>query len=577
MKKIYLILIANIDIITGVYLYVRFSVLKTKDFKPDSSKARSVLDLRPSIIAKLQQLVKDGSDGLYHLSIGKIEPHILKSTLDIMNATLSPDSAELKNLDNTKKLPDDVFKISFSTLHIEGIDINDLLSKNHLSLKDISITDPVIEVYHKKRRYNKNERIKNDSVTLYQKIMKKMKRISINNIEVLHGTFINHNLSKKNHTTKLNDISINMNNVLIDSSTQFDKRRFLFAERAQLSTKNFSGRTPDSLYFFKCGSIDISTAENDVTALNIELHPRGNKQQFESKLSERREMYNMVIPKITLSDINWWDLTNEETIIANEAVINSSTCSIFLDRSLPFRKVGLNNFPHQILMRIPIPVSISKIYFHHSNLSYTEYNPGMDKTGTIYIDDINGEVTNITNIPAQIKHHKLLTLKSSGLFMHKIPITDGFQFDLSKYKTGDFSMDLDIGEIDTAILNPIAEPLGEFMLKKGSITRGIAHVKGDNFKATGKGQLLYKDLYLVGLKKDKNKPGNIKKKTITSFLGNVFLIKNDNPSKGKPSRVVDFAFQRERKTTFFSLIWKTIFLAILKTIGLPASFADKPY
>src|SRR5258705_7734059 len=307
MKKIYFILATVIVIIIGVYLYVRFSVLKSKDFRPDSSKAKSVLDLRPSIIAKLQQLVKDGSDGLYYLSIEKIEPHILKSTLDITNATLSPDSAELNNLLNTKKLPDDVFKISLSALHIEGIDIDDLLSKDHLSLKDISITDPVIEVYHKKRWYNKEERIKNDSITLYQKLMSKMKKISIKNIEVLQGTFINHNLSKKTQTNKLNDISINMSDLLIDSSTQFDKSRFLFAKQAHLSIKNFSGRTPDSLYFFKCGSIDISTAENDLKASNIELHPRGNKQQFESKLSERKEIYNMIIPKITLSDINWWD------------------------------------------------------------------------------------------------------------------------------------------------------------------------------------------------------------------------------------------------------------------------------
>ena len=88
---------------------------------------------------------------------------------------------------------------------------------------------------------------------------------------------------------------------------------------------------------------------------------------------------------------------------------------------------------------------------------------------------------------------------------------------------------------------------------------------------------MYRDLYLVGLKKDKTNPGKIKKKSITSFLGNVFLIKNSNPSKGKPPRQVDFDFKREPEATFFSLIWKTIFLGILKTIGLPASFADKSY
>jgi hypothetical protein len=201
----------------------------------------------------------------------------------------------------------------------------------------------------------------------------------------------------------------------------------------------------------------------------------------------------------------------------------------------------------------------------------------MDKTGIIYIDDMNGEVTNITNMREQIKKHKLLVIKSSGLFMHTIPMTNGFTFNLSKYRTGDFTMDLNVGAIDTSILNPITEPMGEFMIRKGSIQKGIAHVIGNNFKGGGNGELLYKDLYLVGLKKDKNKPGAIKKKSIVSFFGNVFLIKNNNPKKDNPPKVVNFNFKRESKTTFFSLVWGTIFLGILKTIGLPASFADKPY
>jgi len=119
--------------------------------------------------------------------------------------------------------------------------------------------------------------------------------------------------------------------------------------------------------------------------------------------------------------------------------------------------------------------------------------------------------------------------------------------------------------------------MGEFMIKKGTIQKGIAQVTGDNFKATGKGELLYTNLYLIGLKKDKNKPGGIKKKSIISFFGNVFFIKDNNPSKGNPVRIVDFYFQRQSKTTFFSLVWGTIYLGILKTIGLPAGFAHKSY
>ena len=114
MKRIYIIF--SIIIILGIsgYLYIRYSLLKTKDFKPDNSKANSFLDLRPAIIAKLQQLVKDGSDGLYKLSIEEIQPHVLKSQLDMLNAAIIPDTVSIKKLDSAHKLTDDVFKISFS-------------------------------------------------------------------------------------------------------------------------------------------------------------------------------------------------------------------------------------------------------------------------------------------------------------------------------------------------------------------------------------------------------------------------------------------------------------------------------
>lgn len=759
MKKLLFIFIFVIIIISGAYFYVRFVVLKAKDFKPDYSKSKSVADLRPALIAKLQQLVKDASGGLYNLSIGKIDPHISDLSIDITDAVLTPDSAIVKNMDQSHELPDDLFEISLSSLHVDGIHIKDLLTKDHLSLKHILINAPVITVYYQEKWYNNPLRMKNDSITVYRKIMKKMKSISIDTIEVKNGTFTMHS-GDKNNTTRFNNLSVNMKDVLIDSSTQFDTKRFLFAKQAKLSAQNFYGRTPDNLYFFKCASINISTAEDKLTILNFELnprlnqkqlkshsynlnekykitipnitlhgidrndvndvlskshlslkdvlikapvfdvyqnenkhhkqdyskadprtsyqnivnkmkrisidtfqvvngalithtgaknkmnklsgisillenvlidssaqfdtkrflfakqatlsaknfygrttdnlyyfkcafinistnedeitaqgfelHPRFNQQQFESHLRERKEMYNLSIPKITLHGVGWSKLSDQK-IIANQAVMSNGSFKIFLDRSLPFRHVKINNFPHQILMRIPVPISIKEMDIHKCNLAYSEYNPGMNKTGTVYIDNLNGQVTNISNISEQIKKQKLLVIKSSGLFMHKIPMTNGFVFDLSKYKTGNFTMDLNIENLDSSILNPITEPMGEFMIKKGRIQKGIAHVIGDNFKATGKGELLYNNLYLVGLKKDKNKPSGIKKKSIISFFGNLFLIKNNNPVKGKAPRIVDFYFKRESKTTFFSLVWGTIYLGILKTIGLPESFANKSY
>jgi hypothetical protein len=64
MKKLYVVLFVIITVASGAYLFVRFHLLKAKDFEPDNAKASSPVDTRPAIIAKLQQLVKDGASGI---------------------------------------------------------------------------------------------------------------------------------------------------------------------------------------------------------------------------------------------------------------------------------------------------------------------------------------------------------------------------------------------------------------------------------------------------------------------------------------------------------------------------------
>ena len=230
-----------------------------------------------------------------------------------------------------------------------------------------------------------------------------------------------------------------------------------------------------------------------------------------------------------------------------------------------------------MLMNIPVQISVSRIHIRHATLYYTEYNPTMSKAGTIIVSNMNGEMDNVSNMPEFIRRNKMMTINSQGSFMQRIPLTVGFQFNLSKYKTGDFSMSLEIRNADSSILNQITAPMAEFILKKGFIHKGTAHVRGNNFKTHGNGELLYNDLYLVAVKKDGDKPGKVNKKGVLSFLANTVLIKNDNPSKAESPRRVDFDFTREAKLSFFSLVWKTIFIGILKTIGLPDSFADKSY
>lgn len=559
-------------IVTGCYLFIRYRYLKVPDFQPDTSKVKNAVDLRPAIIAKLQQTVKDASNGLYILTIDKVEPNLLSSKLDIFNAAIQIDTSVMRDLDKRHLLPDDIFRIKFSTLHIDGIGIQDLLSKDRIGITGIRINKPIIDVYHKKRFYNEQDRKRTDTLTLYEKLKGQLQKIAIGKIEILNGTFINHDMTKVHTFSKFNDVSVLINDLLIDSSTQYDKSRFLFAKHVKLRTQNYSIPTSDSLYFFTVGDLSVAGEQQTITALNVQLKPRYNRQRFLSKLKYGKDMYIIVLPRVILKNINWPALINNEKIVSDQAEITGGSFKIFFDRAKSQGPLKLNNFPHQALMQLPVPVSIRKFNIRDVDLSYEEHNPLTGKNGTVFFDKVNAQINNVTNISSEIKKQPYSTLSASALLMHHVPINVGFKFNLLKHRTGEFIADVKVNSFDSVTINPIAAPLGLFKVKTGKMQKATVHVEGNNLKANGNITMHYNDLNITPLKKDED--GGLRKKTVIGLLANVILIKNENPKDGE-LRQPSFTVERKNHKNFFNLLWHSILLGVVKTIGIPDKFAEK--
>jgi len=114
--------------------------------------------------------------------------------------------------------------------------------------------------------------------------------------------------------------------------------------------------------------------------------------------------------------------------------------------------------------------------------------------------------------------------------------------------------------------------LGLFRIKKGELKSLVAHIRGNNYTSSGDVLMLYNDLHITPMKKDVENPGALKKKTVTSFIANTFVLKDENPSKDGSLRKANASFTR-KSGTFFNMIWKTTFIGILKTIGAPEKLA----
>jgi hypothetical protein len=503
------------------------------------------------------------SDSLYRLEFDSLDADVLQSRLTIWNIRLLPDTITTDRLKRSGKLPADIFKLGLDKFVIDGLDLKDFVSAKNIDFNIIYFKEPKLEIFHRKKPDTTHgEKL----ATVYHNISTQMNSISLKNLVLQDAQVLHYNLRQDSiyKTTEFKKVNVQLKDILIDSVTQYDTTRFLYAKDANISLTDQEFRTPDSLYKIKLDSVVVNAAKKTADIKGINVEPRYGRQAFQKKLSHIKERYEGKFPGIFFSNIDWWGIISSESFTADKLVINNSSLKIFLDRRLPpFTGSKVGNYPQQLLMKLNIPVYIKTISVSNFNLTYEEFNPTSDKPGEITFNNINGTISNVTNDAARIKTNSSMNIESSGRLMNSVPIKAAFTFNLKKAKEGAFEVKVHLDETDGRLLNTAAEPLGLFSIEKGKIKSIDTDISGTNYKGSGTITFLYDDLKISALKNDDN---DLKKRGLITFIANSFILSESNPKKQKV-RTETAVYNRNVHMSFFNVIWKTILIGILKTVG----------
>ncbi len=555
MKKIIPIILLVLLIFSGgIYYYLSFKKLD---------------DFNPIIKEKLQTLVHEGSAGLYRLDFDSLQADVINSTLVLSNVRLIPDTVLAAKLDSAGKRPADIFNISIASIAIDGININDFSSGKQVDLTTININSPSLEIFHKK---NKTINIEKDTAsiqTLYQRISTHLnrlsvKRLSINNMYVIHHTFIN---SKKEKQSIFNKVNMQFDKILVDSLTQYDTTRFLYAENANISVGNLKFPTADSLYYLGIDSVTINALQKDLTAYSFTVIPRDDKNTFTKKLPYVKERYNITFKEVFFKKIDWWSVVSNEGFAAKEAFVKNGKLEVYKDRNLPpFPGSKVGKYPQQLLMKIPFPITIDTLKISNLDVTYKEINPKSDMMGKIMFANINGSAINVTNDSNKIAVHPFMKIEANCKVLNDGPLHVIFGFDLSKATQGVFTVNAEFGAMNIDRLNKVFEPLGLFKIKEGKVNGLTLSMKANNQSSTGTVKFLYNDMKIDIYKKG-NEGGEQKKRGLISFIANSFILKKSNPGADGITRVENVSYTRDIHKSFFNVILKTMLAGVFKTAG----------
>jgi hypothetical protein len=248
-------------------------------------------------------------------------------------------------------------------------------------------------------------------------------------------------------------------------------------------------------------------------------------------------------------------LISDRIIIADVATV-TPILNIYNDKTVkedPTSKIG--KYPQQLLQKLATNIYIKKININNGYIKYRERGKISKNVGDVFFNEINGTLSNFTNIDSYIKSNNIMTVDVTCKFLKVASIATTWLLPLNS-NDGSFTITGKVGSFDGAKLNPITEPLGLASINSATINSFDFSMKGNDLKASGDAVLLYDNLKLTMLKKVEGET-ELKNKAGLSVLANVF-IKNKNPANGT-IRKGDMAFDRVMNKSFFNLVWKSIF------------------
>jgi len=281
------------------------------------------------------------------------------------------------------------------------------------------------------------------------------------------------------------------------------------------------------------------------------VKPMLSREQFKTKIGRQGDMYDVTANNIIVEKMDLAKFLKDNSVII-QAITLQVNFHIFTDKTLPenTNKKSTGKFFYEDLLATPRAIYIHTVNVEKSNVAYEEKAGKSGMTGTIFFNDIDAQLNNVTNIPEHLLKDNVMKLQSSTRIMGIVPLRSLWNMSLGT-TDGSFRVTGNVGAFMPVVMNPVIEPLGMATVRTGSVSQLDFEINGKHGESKGIVLLNYDDLRIDLLKKDKE--DSLKKKAIISFLTNTD-IKNKYHSQ-KPK---EYHFNKS-DMPFFALLWESVY------------------
>jgi hypothetical protein len=511
---------------------------------------------------KLENAVRDKSGGLYKIKFDSLDMDEIAGYLSVSNMYLSYDSTRCLELKKMGKEPSILLEIHIPEISVSGVKTPRALIDNEIVGRKLEIKNPVINIIYTNSGKDSSRTVPTKEV--YEQILGNLHFIKADTVLISSAQINTISQQTKKTSFQVQNITIVLVDVKVDSTSNADTSRILFAKESSFSCGKLAWSSSGKLYNYSIDSISINSKSSDLRIKNFRVVPALNEDAFVNALPAQADRFDFSVSEIKMQNIDLRQLF-EDNIVADNILFSAARLKIYRDLAIPRdKKNRVGAYPHQLMQTIPVTFRVEKIVVENGFIEYKERHNISRLAGKIQYYHINASISNFTNDKKAIAVNNVMTVEMNTSFLNKSPLHVTGQFYLLHPK-GRFDLRGNFGAMDARLLNPIIERTGLTHIKSGMINGAEFSVQGQDYAADGTVKLLYEDLKVSALEKDKGS-SQLDKKGLSSFIVNI-VIKNSNPKRNQDVRVAHVHLDRNTNSSFFNFSWKTILKGLTETVG----------
>lgn len=509
---------------------------------------------------EIEKALKKSTGGLYKMTYDKMSLDEVNGNLSFKNMHLQYDSSVYNSLEEK---PSTLLDVKIPQLKISGIKTPKAILDNKIEGKELTIFKPEIKIINTGEGKNANKFTPQKEI--YRDILGKLDYIKV---DTLYFTQAKLNITRLKDTTKssiaLDDVSITLADILIDSLAYSDDTRLLFSKSMIVVSNEFNWTMPGTPYRMQVDSLYLQSDKNLVYLKGFHFKPELNEDAFVKSRPFQDDRFNFSFNEIVFRGVDMQSLLKEE-ILVDTVTIGKADMRIYRDLSIKrdtLNRVG--KYPHQLLVKLNIPLHIHLLQIQNAFIEYKEKNPKTDQAGKVQFYNTNASIHYLTTLRDSAAIHPYMDADITTRFLNQVAFNVRWRFVLFD-PNGAFEVNGKLAGMDATKVNVLTKPMGPASVEDGQIESLQFDLKGNDHKITGDVKFLYENLKINVMKKDDD--GELKKKGLASFIANI-IIKSKNVEKNGKVRTANVEFNRDTNRSIFHLIWNGIFQGIKQTVGI---------